>query len=102
MRRAARIVEHRLSSPPPANPPAALVHEPVMKGTQQQAIGEAGRAAVGPVFHMMCGGETQVASRKAAATVPHLQRAPQPVRDRACLPSYLQDRPVARVRYLDN
>src|SRR5687768_2486748 len=51
---------------------------------------------------MMCVSETQLATRKAAATVPNLQRASQPVRVRACLPSYLQDRAVGCVGHFDD
>src|SRR5688572_25399118 len=100
--RTARIIEHRPSSSPPADAPAALVHEPMMKRTQQQTIGETGLAAVRPVHQMVCVGKTQVAPRKAAATVPNLQRAPQSVRDRACLPSYLEDRAVVRVSHIND
>jgi hypothetical protein len=55
---------------------ALLVHRTVVPATQHREVGERGGSSVGPVLDVMALPKRQATSRKAAATVPMLQRTP--------------------------
>jgi len=73
---------------------ALLVDRAVMPATEEREVGERGRAAFGPVAHVMALAEREPAAREAAALVPMVKRAPQRRGNRAGPRSDFQQAPV--------
>ena len=58
------------------DPKAFLVNGSVVTATQQDEIGECRRAALGPVFDVVCLAEREVTTREATAVVAEGERTP--------------------------